>query len=44
MALNLLPAANEGTSAESDVVKLEELKEGPGIEDMAMEKRSTLGD
>lgn len=43
MALNPLPAANEGTSAESNVVKLKELKEGPVIGDMAVEKSSTLG-
>ena len=44
MALNPLPVGNEGTSAESDVVNLEELKEGPVIEDMALKKSSTLGD
>ena len=44
MALNLLPVANEGISAESNVVKLEGLEESPVIEDMAMKKSSTIGD
>ena len=44
MPLNPLPVGNEGTSAESDVVNLEERKEGPVTEDMALKKSSTLGD
>ena len=39
-----LPVANEASSAESNVVKLEGLEESPVIEDMAMKKSSTIGD
>lgn len=44
MALNPLPVTNEATSAEINVVKLEELVESPVIEDKAMTQSSTSGD
>lgn len=44
MALNPLPVANVGTSAESNVVKLKELEGSPVIEDRAMRKSSISGD
>ena len=44
MALNPLQVANEASSAESNVVKLEELEESPMIEDTGMKKSSTSDD
>lgn len=44
MALNPLTVANDGTLAESNVVKLEELEENPVIKDIAMRRSSCSGD
>lgn len=44
MALNPLQVANEASSAESNVVKLEELEKSPMIEDTGMKKSSTSDD
>ena len=44
MALNPLTVANESTSAESNVVKLEELEENPVTEEITLRRSSTSGD